>query len=107
MQLRVSEAAALAIIDQTNYYLQAADISVASRWESAVDEAIRSLLNQPQRGAQCSFGDAALSDLRWIMVRGFPRHMVFYRYLPAEQMILIVHVLHGARNLEALLEREE
>jgi plasmid stabilization system protein ParE len=32
--------------------------------------------------------------------------MVFYRYLHEEQAILIVHVMHGARNLETLLDEE-
>jgi plasmid stabilization system protein ParE len=30
--------------------------------------------------------------------------MVFYRYIQQEQAILIVQVLHGARNLEAILD---
>ena len=33
--------------------------------------------------------------------------MVFYRYLADEKIILIVHVLHGARNLETILDQEE
>jgi plasmid stabilization system protein ParE len=32
--------------------------------------------------------------------------MVFYSYLPEEQAILIIQVLHGARNLEILLDEE-
>jgi plasmid stabilization system protein ParE len=32
--------------------------------------------------------------------------MVFYRYLRQEQAILIVQVLHGARNLETVLDED-
>ena len=32
--------------------------------------------------------------------------MVFYRHLPPEQAILIVQILHGARNLETILDKE-
>jgi plasmid stabilization system protein ParE len=32
--------------------------------------------------------------------------MVFYRYLPHEQAILVVQVLHGSRNLETILDEE-
>jgi plasmid stabilization system protein ParE len=32
--------------------------------------------------------------------------MIFYRYSAQDDVLLIVHVLHGARNLEALLEEE-
>jgi plasmid stabilization system protein ParE len=105
--LRVSEAAALAVVEQADYYRQVADGSLASRWEAAVDEAIRSLSNWPERGATCSFRSAVLADLRWIGIPDFPRHMIFYRYISAEQIILIVHVLHGARNLETLLDQDQ
>jgi plasmid stabilization system protein ParE len=33
--------------------------------------------------------------------------MIFYRYIPADRAILIVHVLHGARNLETLLHQDQ
>jgi plasmid stabilization system protein ParE len=33
--------------------------------------------------------------------------MVFYRYLYEEQAILVVQVLHGARNLEIILDEDE
>jgi plasmid stabilization system protein ParE len=45
--------------------------------------------------------------LRWIFIPGFPKHMAFYRYLRQEQAILIVQVLHGARNLEIILDEDE
>jgi plasmid stabilization system protein ParE len=32
--------------------------------------------------------------------------MVFYRLMPQEQAILIVQVLHGARDLETLLDED-
>jgi plasmid stabilization system protein ParE len=32
--------------------------------------------------------------------------MIFYRYLPQEQAILVVQVLHGARHQETILEDE-
>lgn len=33
----------------------------------------------------------------------FPKHLVFYRPLPDERGVEIVRVLHGARDLEALM----
>lgn len=106
IQLRISEAAALSIVEQADYYQQVADLLLVSQWELAVDQAINSLLSLPERGAPCRFRPPALADLRWIFVPGFPKHMVFYRYLPQEEAILIIHVLHGARNLETLLDEE-
>jgi len=71
-----------------------------------VDNAIHSLLNWPERGAACRFRSLALAGLRWIFVPGFPKHMVFYQYLPGEKAVRIVQVLHGARDLETLLSED-
>jgi plasmid stabilization system protein ParE len=104
--LRISEAAALSIVEQADYYLEAANLDLASRWEAAVDQTIRSLLDFPERGALCRYRSPALAGIRWIFVQDFPRHMVFYRYVSQEQAVLIVQILHGTRNLETILDKE-
>ena len=104
IQLRISEAAALSIIEQADYYQQSAELRLVQRWETAVDQTVNSLLNWPERGAPCRFRAPSLARLRWIFVPGFPKHMVFYRYLPDEKAVLIVQVLHGARNLETIMD---
>jgi toxin ParE1/3/4 len=106
IELRVSEAAALSIVEQADYYRQASDIALALRWEQAVDQAVHSLLTWPERGALSRFRSPVLAGVRWISIPGFPKHMVFYRYQPKEQVLLIVQVLHGARNLEILLDKD-
>jgi plasmid stabilization system protein ParE len=106
IELRISEEASLSIVEQADYYQQTADFALVQRWELAVDQAVNSLLILPERGAPCRLRSPALADLRWIFVPGFPKHMVFYRYLPQELAILIIQVLHGARNLETLLDDE-
>lgn len=103
-KLHIIEAAAVSILEQSDYYLQASDSPLAQRWETAVDNAVHSLLDWPERGTLCRFRSPALADLRWISISGFPKHMVFYRYLPLEDALLIVQVLHGARNLETILD---
>jgi len=107
IELRISEAAALSIVEQADYYERASNRALAKRWEDAVDQGVNSLRSLPERGALCRFRSPALAGLRWIFVPGFPKHRVFYRHLPQEQAILIVHVLHGARDLETLLDNDE
>jgi plasmid stabilization system protein ParE len=106
IELRIPEAAALSIIEQADYYLQSSDVGLAQRWEEAVDQATHSLLNSPARGAPCRFRSPALAGLRWIFVPGFPKHMVFYRFFPNEEVLRIAQVLHGARNLETILDED-
>jgi plasmid stabilization system protein ParE len=106
IELRISEAAARSIVEQADYYEEASDRALALRWEAAVDQAMHSLLKWPERGAACRFHSPALAGLRWIFVPGFPKHMVFYRYMPPEKAVRIVQVLHGARDFETLLDEE-
>jgi plasmid stabilization system protein ParE len=106
IDLRISEAAALSIVEQADYYTQASDRALAQRWEEAVEQAVNSLLNSPERGAPCRFHSQRLASLRWIFVPGFPKHMIFYRFFPEEAAIRIVQVLHGSRNLETILDED-
>jgi len=46
-----------------------------------------------------------LSQLRTFVVRGFESYMVFY--LPSDQAITVLRVLHGARELARLLSPDE
>jgi plasmid stabilization system protein ParE len=106
IELRISEAAARSVVEQADYYQEASDLALDRRWEDAVDHAVHTLLRWPERGAPCRFGSQALAGLRWIFVPGFPKHMLFYRYIASEQVVLVVQVLHGARNLETILDEE-
>ena len=107
IELRISEAAALSIVEQADYYEQTASSDLARRWEIAVEETMLSLLQLPERGAHCRFRSPILTGLRWIPVSGFPRHMIFYRYLAREEAVLIVQVQYGARDLEAIFDPSE
>lgn len=107
IELRVSEAAALSIVEQAEYYATVADRSLAVRWEAAVSDIIRILLKMPGMGTQCRIQSPSLTNLRWTLVPGFPNHMVFYRYSEQENVLLILQVLHGARDLQAILSESE
>jgi plasmid stabilization system protein ParE len=106
IRLRISEAAAHSIIEQADFYRQSLDDALAAKWETAIDEAVDSLLRFPERGAPCRFRLSALAGLRWVFVPGFPKHMVFYRFDSEGTSLLIVQILHGARNLETILNEE-
>jgi|SRR5690348_14956202 plasmid stabilization system protein ParE len=107
IHLVFTEAAAQAIVEQIEYYAGRQSQSLADRWEKLVARTILSLRNMPKRGTPCYFGHPDLRDLRRIRVSGFP-HLIFYRYLPEKAVIQIVHVVHGARDIEAvLIERSE
>jgi toxin ParE1/3/4 len=104
MRFEVLEAAALAIVEQADYYELKSGPALSRRWEVAVDEAIRQLLQWPESGALARFRSPNLTEIRWIAVPGFPKHLIFYRYRTKAESLLVIHVLHGARDLEAILD---
>jgi len=107
IHFRVSEAAAHAIVEQAEYFRETAGEGLSARWEKAVDKAVGSLLKFPERGAPCRFRSPLLAGLRWIFVPGFPKHMMFYRYSAKDSTFLVVQIIHGSRDIDAILEDRE
>jgi|HubBroStandDraft_6_1064221.scaffolds.fasta_scaffold452327_2 toxin ParE1/3/4 len=98
--VRLSEAAAADIIEQADWYEEKSDSKLAERWSKAVTSAVLRILRNPQSGGPCRFNPTELHGIRRIRISGFPKHLVFYSVL--ENDVLILRVLHGARDLESL-----
>ena len=73
---------------------------LAKRWESAVTSAVLRVVKTPGAGALCDFRPAELRNVRRLPLAGFPKHLLFYEFKKKE--ILVLRVLHGARDLESL-----
>lgn len=97
----LSDASAADIIEQADWYSARSGKALAARWEGAVTSAITRVLHRPNTGTPCHFQTVELHDLRRTAIQGFPRHPLFYRVDRDE--VLIVRVVHGARDLEPLL----
>lgn len=95
-----SDAAIADILEQSDWYVAQSRRPLAQRWEKAVTSAIALIVNHPAAGAQCSFRALELHDVKRTTVRGFPRHLLFYRF--DEEEIFILRVVHGARDSERL-----
>ncbi|PYY04396.1 MAG: hypothetical protein DMG69_30355 [Acidobacteria bacterium] len=55
---------------------------------------------RPGAGSPCEFGAEELGGTHRISVAGFPKYLIFYQAREGE--ILILRVVHGARDLESL-----
>ena len=99
-RLSLSEAAVSDILEQAEWYERQAGAGLSKRWERAVSSALLHILQRPRAGALCSFGADELRDVRRAPVAGFPKFLVFYRMEKDE--LLILRVIHGARDLESL-----
>jgi toxin ParE1/3/4 len=99
-QLRISEAAASDILEQSDWYEAHSGARLVARWQRAVTVAILHIVKNPGSGALCRFQAAGLRGVRRTFIAGFPKHLVFYTVEEGE--LLVLRVLHGARDLERL-----
>ena len=100
-RLVLSDAAVADIVEQADWYSTQSNKALAQRWEDSVTSAIMRVLNRPHAGTPCQFHAPELQDLRRSPIPGFPKHLLFYTFDSGE--VLVVRVVHGARDLEALL----
>jgi len=84
---------------------EAANAAVGRRFLTAVDRTLALLADHPGMGTKVVARHHELSQLRTFVVRGFESYMVFY--LPSDQAITVLRVLHGARELARLLSPDE
>lgn len=99
-QLRLSEAAAVDINEQADWYEEKSNRQLTERWSRAVTSAVLRILKNPYSGAPCRFSSTELRGIRRVPISGFPKHLVFYSVEAND--VLILRVLHGARDLESL-----
>lgn len=61
------------------------------------------LAQMPRLGRLCGFRRPSLRRVRGWPVKGFANWLIFY--LPLRDGVEILHVLHGARDVESLLDK--
>jgi toxin ParE1/3/4 len=72
----------------------------ATRVVEAAFETFKQLADRPGLGRRRKFSDPRLKDVRSWRVSRFDHFLIFYRPVPAG--IQVLHVYHGARNIDAL-----
>jgi toxin ParE1/3/4 len=92
------------IEDQAFYYATVASPELGHRFLVAAHETFALLDGQPNMGWHPRLRHSSLKSLRVFRVKGFDRILVLY--LPLQDRIEILRVVHGSRDLRALLRRE-
>jgi plasmid stabilization system protein ParE len=82
-------------------YIAADNVNAANRVESAIFSACNSLAKRPLMGSRRS--EITPLPVRFWTVTRFPNFIVIYR--PDTKPLQVIAVLHGNRNLKALLEK--
>jgi toxin ParE1/3/4 len=79
-------------------------IDLANRFLASAERTIDKLASIPGMGARFELDNPALDGLRYFPIDGFPNHLLFYLW-PSADEIVIVRIIHGARNLKRQLNR--
>ncbi|ODT36440.1 MAG: hypothetical protein ABS60_15825 [Microbacterium sp. SCN 71-17] len=86
------------------HYALNAGLTVARRFNTQAEATIRRLASMPGMGKLYDCDHPVLAGIRFFPVSRFPKYLVFYRPIP--DGIEVVRVLHGAREIEAILATE-
>ena len=90
--------------EESVYLAREASAEVGIRFFDAVQDTFQSLLEMPGMGKLKLVNNPRLAELRQWPVSGFEKYLIFYR--PTPTGIEIIRVLHGARDIDHILERE-
>jgi toxin ParE1/3/4 len=74
------------------------------RFYDSVQQALQQLAPMPELGSPCELDSPRLAGLRVWSIRDFENYLIFY--LPQPDGIMVIRVLHGARDIERILESE-
>lgn len=90
-------------LDEQAAYLQQESPRVAIRFLEAADAALATLADTPTMGRVYDPDNPRLAAVRVFRIAGFP-HLIFYR--PLDDGIEVLRVLHGARDIDRVLQDE-
>jgi toxin ParE1/3/4 len=89
------------ILSNAEYLEEHGGVETAQRFIDATRSTFDELAKMPNLGVLCAFHRPALRRIRRWPVKGFENWLIFYR--PRRNGVEIVHLIHGARDIENLL----
>jgi toxin ParE1/3/4 len=90
------------ILSNAEYLEEHGSAETAQRFLYATQSTFEALAKMPKAGALCAFSSPVLRPIRRWPVNGFENWLIFY--LPRRNGVEIVHLIHGARDIESLFE---
>ena len=105
MKVSYRQAASQDLVRQFHYYLVTLNLpEIAVRFRDAVRRSVESLRRHPLVGPRYTSSAPHLRNLRSWPVEGFEAIRIYY--LPDEDRIRVVRILHGRRDVKRILEAE-
>ena len=88
--------------EQAQYIARQGSTEAALRFYQAAERTFALIVSHPEMGRLRHFRKPALTGVRVFPIQGFERHLTFYRRVTGG--IEVLRVLHGARDVERVLE---
>jgi toxin ParE1/3/4 len=85
---------------ELDYLEEQAGLETAERFLDNLISSFELLAQTPKMGVRCGFTRPAARKLRRWPVKGFENWLIFY--YPKLYGVEVVHVMHGARDIESL-----
>jgi toxin ParE1/3/4 len=85
-------------------YIAEDSLDVSDRFLIAAEATFKQLSKTPTIGKLCQFSHPDLADIRQQSIKGFRKYLIFYRLTESE--VDILRVIHGARDIEGILEED-
>lgn len=85
-------------------YISLDNLDAGDRFLYAAEATFQRIAELPAIGKLSGFMTPTLTQVRQYPVKGFNRYIIFYQIQP--DTVEIIWVLHGAQNLEFILEQE-
>jgi len=98
----VTERAADADIDEQFAYIAERNFDAALRYYDAVGKTLHRLAEMPMPGRIQPANNLRLVGMRRLAVIGYSNYLIFY--IASDQELRVVRVLHGARDIQAILD---
>ena len=106
MNVSYRQAASDDVARQFHYYLVTLNLpKIAVRFRDSVRRTVQSLRQNPQVGPHYRSRNSQLQNLRSWPVVGFEAIRIYY--LVHQDVIRIIRILHGKRDVRHILEHEE
>jgi toxin ParE1/3/4 len=103
-KIKICPAADADLTSHALHIAQHASIEVALAFYDEADRIFDLLARQPRIGLLCEFTKPGLAHVRRFPLKEFRNYLVFYQ--PLSDGVEIVRILHGAQDIEAIMEAD-
>jgi toxin ParE1/3/4 len=86
-------------------YISHENLDAGDRFLYATEATFQQLAKFPAIGKLSGFSNPMLAQVRQYPVKGFKKYIIFYQLHP--ETVEVIRVLHGAQNLEFILEQDQ